>query len=285
VEAQVVDNVRRHVGEVLSELIEGGTDVRLAVAFVSMSGLKIIEDAVVSTLRAGAEIEFLVGMDTKATEAAALRHLLQISQAEPRVSLYCLGSLEGSSIYHPKVYLSRAEDAAQCLVGSSNLTRGGLATNIEVNIALSGTLTDEPIADLYTAYSALKFHPKRVVPDEELVALFEDASKAAKRADAVAKRETRAARTEFNKKVESLVRPVVARKDLVGWLEAVYSVLPQDEFTNADVYKHEASLRARFPANQSIRAKIRQQLQVLRDMGLLSHVASGRWNRIGTPRA
>ena len=60
-----------------------------------------------------------------------------------------------------------------------------------------------------------------------------------------------------------------------GWtldvLNAVGS-LGKTEFTTADVYSFARELEALHPDNRLVKDKIRQQLQVLRDMGLLIHV-------------
>jgi type II restriction enzyme len=60
------------------------------------------------------------------------------------------------------------------------------------------------------------------------------------------------------------------------------------EFTNEDVYAFARELEKLHPDNRHIRDKIRQQLQVLRDAGLLIHVGSGvwrlPWNHFSTPR-
>jgi Dam-replacing HTH domain len=47
------------------------------------------------------------------------------------------------------------------------------------------------------------------------------------------------------------------------------------EFTLADVYAHAAALAKLHPNNAHVRDKIRQQLQVLRDLGLLEFLGSG----------
>ena len=44
--------------------------------------------------------------------------------------------------------------------------------------------------------------------------------------------------------------------------------LPRN-FTTAEVYRHEKRLQKTHPENHNVRAKIRQQLQVLRDKGVL----------------
>ena len=51
-------------------------------------------------------------------------------------------------------------------------------------------------------------------------------------------------------------------------------------FTLDDVYAHEARLQAIYPGNNNVRPKIRQQLQVLRDQGLLEFTGRGRYRLI-----
>ena len=46
------------------------------------------------------------------------------------------------------------------------------------------------------------------------------------------------------------------------------------EFTLADVYAHADALTKLHPKNARVRDKIRQQLQVLRDLGLLEFLVS-----------
>ena len=52
------------------------------------------------------------------------------------------------------------------------------------------------------------------------------------------------------------------------------------EFTLADIYAFENTLGALHPENNNVRPKIRQQLQVLRDAGLLQFVGRGHYNII-----
>ena len=70
---------------------------------------------------------------------------------------------------------------------------------------------------------------------------------------------------------------------LAGWTLAVYLVvklLPK-HFATADVYRWEAQLAAKFPDNQNIRAKIRQQLQILRDKKILKQgKVRGTWHKL-----
>ena len=65
-----------------------------------------------------------------------------------------------------------------------------------------------------------------------------------------------------------------------GWTLDVLNIvrrLGKPEFKNEDVYAHARELEQLHPDNRHIRDKIRQQLQVLRDAGLLQHHGSGTW--------
>jgi type II restriction enzyme len=69
-----------------------------------------------------------------------------------------------------------------------------------------------------------------------------------------------------------------------GWLVEVMKAVEaigRPEFTLADVYAAEADLHARFPGNNNVRPKIRQQLQVLRDRGLVEFVGRGSYQLRG----
>jgi len=68
-----------------------------------------------------------------------------------------------------------------------------------------------------------------------------------------------------------------------SWTDAVHAIvlaLPRT-FTTQDAYAHERKLRRSHPENNHIRAKIRQQLQVLRDDGIVRQGKTrGTWERI-----
>jgi len=57
----------------------------------------------------------------------------------------------------------------------------------------------------------------------------------------------------------------------------VVRALNKDEFTLQDVYAFAGHLEKLHPANRHVRDKIRQQLQVLRDLGLVEFLGDGRY--------
>jgi type II restriction enzyme len=70
------------------------------------------------------------------------------------------------------------------------------------------------------------------------------------------------------------------RHEARGWTLDVLNVvrgLGRAEFSLADVYARAAQLARLHPANRHIEPKIRQQLQVLRDLGLVEFLGRGRY--------
>jgi type II restriction enzyme len=66
-----------------------------------------------------------------------------------------------------------------------------------------------------------------------------------------------------------------------GWAASVLTELRRlgkQRFTIQDAYSMEPQLSAKYPANQNIRPKIRQQLQMLRDLGLLQFESRGQYS-------
>jgi len=59
-------------------------------------------------------------------------------------------------------------------------------------------------------------------------------------------------------------------------LNAIHS-LKKKQFSVLDAYSLEPELSKLHPANQHVRPKIRQQLQVLRDLGLLEFLGDGHY--------
>ncbi len=75
------------------------------------------------------------------------------------------------------------------------------------------------------------------------------------------------------------IRPLEALKaEQRGWTLDVLNVvrsLGKAEFSLADVYGFEGELARLHPKNRHVRDKIRQQLQILRDLGLLQFLGGG----------
>jgi len=75
--------------------------------------------------------ELIVGIDHRGTSKEGLEDLLVGVGASGRVVVF---HNPIASTFHPKVYLFRSDTKAEVLIGSGNLTEGGIFTNYEASI-------------------------------------------------------------------------------------------------------------------------------------------------------
>ena len=108
------------------------THFRAAVAFVKRSGTRHIETALAAFSRIG-HIEIIVGIDHRGTSSEGLQDLLDAVSPRGRVSVF---HNRLPFTFHPKVYLFKSPTDADVIIGSGNLTEGGLFTNYEAAIRL-----------------------------------------------------------------------------------------------------------------------------------------------------
>lgn len=83
------------------------------------------------------------------------------------------------------------------------------------------------------------------------------------------------------KKADALA---VGKLDARGWLLDVLqcvNAIDDKEFVLADVYAYEELLSKKHPDNNNVRPKIRQQLQMLRDRGVIEFLGHGRYRKLG----
>lgn len=83
-------------------------------------------------------------------------------------------------------------------------------------------------------------------------------------------------RNQFRRFASLSVIPAVER----GWTILTLAVIrkvSKPRFDLADLYLREAEFQACYPKNQNVRAKIRQQLQELRDLGIVQFLGGGRY--------
>jgi HKD family nuclease len=279
---KIIDNYSKELISILSDTIKNSSDIRMAVAFVSRRGLSLIDSSINYICSTKVNLEFLIGLDMRTTEPEALKYIYNLSKNYNNITLYCYSSLEQSSIYHPKLYILKGVKTITSIIGSSNLTVGGLKKNIEVNIVVTIDEQDEILADIYATYNRLKFHPKRVIPDEEFIEYYASLCKLEKkgRINFTKNNLVKELLKNFEAKAKSLQRPQPTHNDLVGWTKLVFDQLPIGEFTTNQTYVYENEFANLYPENRNIKAKIRQQLQVLRDIGLIEHVGKSKWRKI-----
>jgi len=263
---------------------EKAKHARIAVAFARRSGLVLLENMIDASLRAGGKWDFIVGLDFSQTEGEVLKNLLQWSNRfKDSFSFVCYSdpSINRAPTFHPKVYIFETLNKAAAMVGSSNLTSGGLSSNVEANIALHGTREEIEETGLPAFFANLKYQPSCFTPTEQYIDRY----------DFIRKRVVKAsrkvlARPSTKKEVEKLQKQeqelVVKPRDpatLTGRQKWIYDRLPEDQFKTSDLYRYEEDLLVLTPTSKTPRNTMRRVLQELRDEGILIHLEKGLWKR------
>lgn len=121
------------IGNYLQSCLESSKFNKLiiVVAFAKNSGVLRLKKAFETFRKSGAEIEAYVGIDLDGTSYEALISLLKIANKLTVVHL------ESGQTFHPKIYSFSSEDECVLIVGSNNLTSGGLWTNIETSMVFT----------------------------------------------------------------------------------------------------------------------------------------------------
>lgn len=112
------------------------------VAFANENGLDLFWDQLIRELdKKELTCRFVVGFDFYHTDPNVLYAVQELVDDYPdQVELYVSGE-ESKSTFHPKIYyFGYPDDTYRVIVGSANLTQGGLSLNHEVSLAYeSGT--------------------------------------------------------------------------------------------------------------------------------------------------
>lgn len=139
---------------VVGELRTGGwTRLTAVVAFARLSGVRHSEPRLHLFVAAGGRVDLTVGVDVLGTSYDAAWYLM--NAVAPRGRLL-LASAEPGATFHPKIFIFsdaapgvssapaalRAASQALVVVGSSNLTGGGLYGNDEASLVWRPVLTE-----------------------------------------------------------------------------------------------------------------------------------------------
>lgn len=170
--------------------------LNIIVAFAKNSGVLRIKDALEKFRKRGGTVNVYVGVDLGGTSYEALTALLLHTD-----SLYVVHTEKGQT-FHTKIYQFVGNDKGLVVVGSHNLTAGGLWTNFEssVLVPVSGanrndTDLEKGVNDYIGALTSLNdsFMPIKAQPDlDALLAngyIFKEVAERVRRANSYSKTE------------------------------------------------------------------------------------------------
>jgi HKD family nuclease len=154
-------NDERTVGAFLRRVLtaEDLSELTVVVAWARFRGLRRIKEELTGFCARGGRARIILGID----EGVATRPGLLLAR-ELFSEAYVLHDRPGIT-YHPKMYLAEGHARAALLVGSGNLTAGGLFSNyeaaVEVEFALPAEANEQALAEART-------YVDRLLGDEEI---------------------------------------------------------------------------------------------------------------------
>lgn len=177
---------------------------------------------------------------------------------------------------HSKIYIFDDEKA---IITSGNLTYGGMLNNFEYGIYLDEKIILKTIIDDFNSLS--KNEKTGVVKKSNLETVKNILSKIPKTiSPKLPSFEIETPEENFDI-IENSVEPILS--SLSGWKLEVFKCankIPKQIFTLQEICKFENHLKKVYPRNEHVTDKIRQQLQYLRDLGLLEFLGGGKYKKL-----
>lgn len=130
----VVSNLpgQRRMLDVVRASLRSSRQVSIAVSFFRYSGFGLVADDLKEFQERGGRLRLLVSTYMFVTQPDALKAVLAFPGVTARLHLASPAGAANQG-FHAKMYVLD-DEPAECWVGSSNFTKGGLATNIEANL-------------------------------------------------------------------------------------------------------------------------------------------------------
>ena len=177
---------------------------------------------------------------------------------------------------HSKIYVF---DDKLAVISSSNLTNGGLLKNYEYGILLNEKKIVHEIIDdfeqLFTDNKTGTITIKNLMVAKEILNELQKTSTTniyePQSYDEIIDNDV--IEIESNQIIEVLS----------GWKKDVFKIvnsLSHQHFGLNDIYRYEQYLSKKHPKNNNIKDKIRQQLQELRDLGLIEFLGNGKYRKL-----
>jgi len=166
----------------LKRLAEGATEIKVAIAFLTDGGLGWLP------ADPAHHAQFVVGIDLGITNPDALKTL---QQQGATVMVFS----EPGRLFHPKVIYLRSENAETLIIGSNNLTSGGISSNHEVSLAVPrNEATETAFGDFLGYFESLKAHACCGIPDDKFYETYKPTTIRRKLADQLRGQQTAALR-------------------------------------------------------------------------------------------
>lgn len=216
---QILSNLNYPIGKVINQELQNSIDSHIAVAFLKYTGVKVIEKALNESLSNGGRFEIIAGLDFKTTDPKSMLYFINLKKQYPSLKFYCYGDKNNHKtdvVFHPKIYLFNNGKETTSIIGSANLTGGGLTTNFEVNSIFQ---EKRPIynTQLKAIYNSIKYTDSLFTPDEDYLYGYSDVFKAFTDSEEKARKDKGIKKTieEIEKKEKELPGTIPSIKSMI----------------------------------------------------------------------
>ncbi|MGL4672076.1 phospholipase D-like domain-containing protein, partial [Cetobacterium sp.] len=151
---EFISNTNFENNKNLYKYIEDGfknaTEFYFSVAFINFAGVQILLDILKSTEKLDIKGKILTTNYLHFTELKAVDYLKRFKNIE--VKFFDSDELEG---FHTKGYIFKYPNSYKAIIGSSNLTKSGLKSNIEWNTSVTTAPNSEFITGVLNEFNYL----------------------------------------------------------------------------------------------------------------------------------
>lgn len=147
------DRKKRNHAHSFAEAIKNAEEIILCAAYWKIEGIKIIESHLKNALECGKPVEIYASLNEWNTTPDALTALLDLVAEHPKAFLHLCK--KSPSIFHPKIYYFRGLETFTAIIGSANLTEGGLFKNDEASVKITSGIGTDFHSDLIAYLSDL----------------------------------------------------------------------------------------------------------------------------------
>lgn len=234
--SEILENRRQPLLTFLREQAQDAVSLGIAVAFVKSSGWQLIERLAADILRRNGTLQIIFGLDFRTSEPRAIRDIMGLC-SQNAAQAYCLAFSDfrvvqtDTPAFHPKIYLlEKPQRKLAFSVGSSNLTRGGLRRNVEVNFTAITRKQAPLAAQVSQIFRSLLEERTAFEPDNGFLQDYEQVYRAVQRHGEQAAGDPavgRAVRT-LRRRAGRLHRKAVTQLDLVA--EAIRDLTLDEQY-------------------------------------------------------
>ena len=174
---QIVMNNGESLCNVLAQNLREARTFLVATAYLNANGLSQVMPSVERILNQDGHVNLVHGFYPQITETEAVEDLARLADSfdSMKYGVYTDSNHTLEGWFHPKMYLTgSSSDEWRVVIGSSNLTTGGLSSNLEVNCTLAGSESSPQIRQCKSVFEKIQRDQNVHRPTVEWINAYDD---------------------------------------------------------------------------------------------------------------